>query len=87
MRHGHFLVNGRKVDIPSYQVKPDDVISLRPQSGSEPQIRQNTEMVSSLAPWLQADHDALTGKILRFPERSEIDTPVREQLIVELYSK
>ena len=50
-------------------------------------MRQNTEMVSSLAPWLQADHDALTGKILRFPERSEIDTPVREQLIVELYSK
>jgi small subunit ribosomal protein S4 len=87
VRHGHFLVNGRKVDIPSYQVKPDDVISLRPESGSEPQIRQNTEMVSSLAPWLQADHDSLIGKILRFPERSEIDTPVREQLIVELYSK
>jgi len=87
VRHGHFRVNGRKVDIPSYQVKPDDVISLRPESGSEPQIRQNTEMVSHLAPWLQADHDSLTGKILRFPERGEIDTPVREQLIVELYSK
>ena len=87
VRHGHFLVNGKKVDIPSYQVKPDDVISLRAESGSEPQIRQNTEMVSSLAPWLQADHDSLTGKILRFPERNEIDTPVREQLIVELYSK
>jgi len=87
VRHGHFLVNGRKVDIPSYQVKPDDIISVKPASASEPQIRQNTEMVSSLAPWLQADHDALTGKILRFPERSEIDTPVREQLIVELYSK
>jgi len=87
VRHGHFLVNGKKVNIPSYQVRPDDVISLRPESGSEASVRQNTEMVSSLAPWLQADHDSLTGKILRFPERSEIDTPVREQLIVELYSK
>jgi small subunit ribosomal protein S4 len=87
VRHGHFLVNGRKVDIPSYQVRPDDIISVKQNSKSEAIIRQNTEMVSSLAPWLQADHDSLTGKILRFPERNEIDTPVREQLIVELYSK
>ncbi len=87
VRHGHFLVNGRKVDIPSYQVRPDDIISVKQNSKSEAVIRQNTEMVTSLAPWLQADHDSLTGKILRFPERNEIDTPVREQLIVELYSK
>lgn len=87
VRHGHFLVNGRRVDIPSYQVRPDDIISVKQNSKSEAIIRQNTEMVSSLAPWLQADHDSLTGKILRFPERNEIDTPVREQLIVELYSK
>jgi len=87
VRHGHFLVNGRRVDIPSYQVRPDDVITLKQNSGAEGLIRQNTELVSSVPPWLQADHDALTGKILRAPERDEIDTPVREQLIVELYSK
>ncbi|HWH14387.1 MAG TPA: 30S ribosomal protein S4 [Miltoncostaeaceae bacterium] len=87
VRHGHFLVNGRRVDIPSYQVRPDDVITVKTNSAAENVIRQNTELVSSLPPWLQADHDALTGKILRAPEREEIDTPVREQLIVELYSK
>jgi small subunit ribosomal protein S4 len=87
VRHGHFLVNGRRVDIPSYQVRPDDIVSVKPGSKAEPKIRENTEMVSSLAPWLQADHDSLTAKVLRFPERTEIDTPVREQLIVELYSK
>ncbi|MCB9010455.1 MAG: 30S ribosomal protein S4 [Actinobacteria bacterium] len=87
VRHGHFLVNGRRVDIPSYQVRADDIISVKPTSKAEAIIRNNTELVSSLAPWLQADHDALTAKVLRAPERDEIDTPVREQLIVELYSK
>lgn len=87
VRHGHFMVNGRRVDIPSYQVRPSDIVSVKPSSNAEAVIRNNTELVSSLAPWLQADHDALTGKILRVPERDEIDTPVREQLIVELYSK
>lgn len=87
VRHGHFLVNGRRVDIPSYQVKPNDVVSVKQGSGAEATIRQATEQVVSLAPWLQADHDALTAKVLRAPERTEIDTPVREQLIVELYSK
>ncbi len=87
VRHGHFLVNGRRVDIPSFQVSPDDIISVKQNSGAEGLIRQNTELVSSLVPWLQADHDALTAKVLRAPAREEIDTPVREQLIVELYSK
>ena len=87
VRHGHFLVNGRRVDIPSYQVRADDIISVKPTSKAEAIIRNNTELVSSLAPWLQADHDALTAKVLRAPERDELDTPVREQLIVELYSK
>jgi small subunit ribosomal protein S4 len=87
VRHGHFLVNGRRVDIPSYQVKPDDIISVKPNSSAEPLIRSATELVASMTPWLQADYDALNGKILKAPDRSEIDTPVREQLIVELYSK
>jgi small subunit ribosomal protein S4 len=87
VNHGHFRVNGKKVDIPSYQVKPDDVITVKPGSNAEPIIRAATELVASVAPWLQADYDALNGKILKAPERSEIDTPVSEQLIVEYYSK
>lgn len=87
IRHGHFNVNGRRVDIPSYQVRPDDIVSLKANSPVEPIVRGATDLVASVAPWLQADYDALNGKILKAPERSEIDTPVREQLIVELYSK
>ena len=87
VRHAHFLVNGRKVDIPSYQVRPNDVISVKPTSKAVETIRAATDLTASVAPWLQADHDNLTGKVLRFPERSEISAPVQEQLIVELYSK
>src|SRR5215218_38696 len=87
VRHGHFQVNGRRVNIPSYQVRPDDVITAAEGSSAEQVIRDATDLTASVAPWLQADHEALTGKVLKFPERSEIDTPVQEQLIVELYSK
>lgn len=85
--HGHFRVNGKKVDIPSYQVRADDVITLKEGSTAEGVVRAATELVAAVAPWLQADYDALNGKVLKAPERSEIDTPVSEQLIVELYSK
>jgi small subunit ribosomal protein S4 len=87
VRHGHWQVNGRRVDIPSYQVKPDDIISIKSGSAAEPTVRSATELISTVPPWLQADHDALTAKVLRLPERTEIDSPVEEQLIVELYSK
>ncbi len=87
VRHGHFLVNGRRVNIPSYQVRPNDVISLKLGSPAEQVVRDATDLTASVAPWLQADHDGLTGKILKWPERAEIDTPVQESLIVELYSK
>jgi small subunit ribosomal protein S4 len=85
--HGHWLVNGRRVNVPSYQVRPDDVISVRPDAPVDQVIRDATELTSVVPAWLQADHDGLTAKVLRFPERSEIDAPVQEQLIVELYSK
>jgi small subunit ribosomal protein S4 len=85
--HGHWMVNGRRVDIPSYQVRPDDVISIRPESKAADVVRSATELTAVVPPWLQADHDALTAKVLRLPERSEIVSPVEEQLIVELYSK
>jgi small subunit ribosomal protein S4 len=85
--HGHWTINGRRVNIPSYQVRPNDVIALKSGSGADQVIRDATELISVVPAWLQADHDGLTAKILRLPERSEIDTPVQEQLIVELYSK
>jgi small subunit ribosomal protein S4 len=81
------MVNGRRVDIPSYQVRPEDIVSIKPGSAADPTVRRATELVSAVPAWLQADHDALTAKVLRHPERSEISAPVQEQLIVELYSK
>ena len=87
VRHGHFLVNGRRVNIPSYQVKPDDVVTLKLGSTAQQIVRDATDLTAAVAPWLQADHEGLTGKVLKWPERQEIDTPVQEQLIVELYSK
>src|SRR6188474_1528026 len=85
--HGHWLINGRRVDIPSYQLKTEDVITMKPSAPVEPVVRDATELTSAVPAWLQADHDGLTAKVLRLPERQEITTPVQEQLIVELYSK
>ena len=85
--HGHWTVNGRRVDIPSYQVKPDDVITIKSSSAATDVVRDATELTSGVPAWLQADHDSLNAKVLRLPERSEISAPVEEQLIVELYSK
>jgi small subunit ribosomal protein S4 len=87
VRHGHWLVNGRRVDIPSYQVRPGDVITIKTGSPAEPVVRDATELTGQIPAWLQADHDGLTAKVLRKPERKEIAAPVQEQLIVELYSK
>ena len=85
--HGHFSVNGRRVNKPSFQVRPGDVLSVQDSSGAKEVIREATELTATVPAWLQADYDSLTAKVLRFPEREEISTPVQEQLIVELYSK
>ncbi len=87
IRHGHFQVNGRRVNIPSYQVRPGAVVSLKAGSPVEQVVRDATDLTASVPAWIQADHDNLTGKILKAPERDEIDAPVQEQLIVELYNK
>src|SRR5213595_905014 len=87
VRHGHWSVNGRRVDIPSYHVRTGDVVAVKMGSGAETAIRDATELTSAVPAWLQADHDSLTAKVLRLPDRDEIVTPVQEQLIVELYSK
>jgi small subunit ribosomal protein S4 len=85
--HGHFQVNGRRVNKPAYQLRPGDVISVRDTSGARTVIGEATELTATVPAWLQADYDSLTAKVLRLPEREEISTPVQEQLIVELYSK
>ena len=85
--HGHWTVNGRRVNVPSYQVRPNDVIAMRQGSKAEAAVREATDLVSAVPAWLQADHDGLTAKVLRHPDRGEIAVPVQEQLIVELYSK
>ena len=75
------------MDIPSYQVRDGDVIAVKAGTGADAVIRDATELTAQVPAWLQADHDALTAKVLRTPDRREITTPVQEQLIVELYSK
>src|ERR1700709_2794370 len=87
VRHGHWTVNGRRVDIPSYQEREGDIIAVKTGTPVEPVIRDATELTAQVPAGLQADHDALTAKVLRKPERREIAAPVQEQLIVELYSK
>jgi small subunit ribosomal protein S4 len=89
VRHRHFTVNERVVDIPSYQVKAGDIVQVRDKSqklaiiqAALKRIDRRTEL-----PWLQVDKTKLTGQILALPNREEIPTPIQEHLIVGLYSK
>jgi small subunit ribosomal protein S4 len=85
--HRHVLVNGRRVDIPSYLISPGDEVAIRMDSPIRPAAVEATEQMGRVTPWLLADFDALRGTIARLPERREIDAPVNEQLIVELLSR
>jgi len=85
--HGHFFLNGRKHDIPSAILKPGDIITVREKSRRLEPIGEAVEQVVAVPPWLEADHDNFTGRILHTPGRDEIDTPVEEQLIIEFYSR
>jgi small subunit ribosomal protein S4 len=85
--HGHFHVNGRKVDQPSYRVGSGDIITLRPGSHVEPLVRAATALVGRVPVWLLAEHDEMWGRVEREPERAEIAVPVDEKLIVEFYAK
>lgn len=89
VRHAHFTVNGRKVNIPSYLVKPGDVIALREKSRSLEKFKIVTEANASRVPpkWLDLDREALQARVVALPEREDIDLPIEEHLIVELYSK
>ncbi|MBU4557123.1 MAG: 30S ribosomal protein S4 [Actinobacteria bacterium] len=89
VRHNHIHVNGSRVNIPSYRVRPGDTISVADKSKDLLVIK--TSLISSekveVPGWLEVDIEKLSGKVLSLPERDQIDAPVREQLIVELYSK
>ena len=90
VRHGHFTVNGRKTDIPSYQVRPGDVIAVRPQSREREYFKVAAEVLRTRqAPaWLTLDAEAMTGRVVTPPTRDQIDMPpINEQLIIEFYSR
>ena len=89
VNHGHVTVNGRKVNIPSYQVKPGMVISLTEKGKSMQKIKENIEdnAFRAAPKWIEYDKNNLTAKIVAVPAREDIDMPIEERLIVELYSK
>lgn len=89
VRHGHFSVNGRKVNIPSYLVKPGDVVEVRDKSRKVAPVLEAMETVErrGVPQWLELDKDNFKGTVSALPSREDITMPIQEQLIVELYSK
>lgn len=87
VRHGHLTVNGKKVDIPSYQVRVGDVIGVKETSRSSEKFKQLAETEKVTPEWLSIDMDKMEGRVVAEPKREDIDIPVEETLIVELYSK
>jgi small subunit ribosomal protein S4 len=89
VRHGHIAVNGREVDVPSYELKEGDVVMVESTSKDVPRVKENLQAASKveIPSWLEIDETNLTCKISRIPARDEIDMPIQEQLIVELYSR
>ena len=89
VKHGHFAVNGKKVTIPSYQVRPGDEIAVRETSRNKGRFKELAELTQNQGTmeWLEVDRENLSGKVIRLPNRDEIDIPIAEHLIVELYSR
>jgi small subunit ribosomal protein S4 len=85
--HGHFTVNGKKANIPSMEVKAGDVIAVKSKSQQSPKFKEIRDMQITVPQWMDVDVNKLEGKILALPTREQIDTPIAEHLIVELYSK
>lgn len=85
--HGHFLVNGKKVDIPSYGLKVGDVVSVSEKSRATEKFKTFAENPKTLPSWIEGNTENFEAKIVSEPSRSEIDVPINETLIVELYSK
>ena len=89
VRHGHVQINGKKVDIPSYQVSAGEEISVREKSNKLGLLEIAKDFASHQAPpaWLEVDRDGYKGRVVSLPTRNDINLPINEQLIVELYSK
>lgn len=89
VRHGHFTVDGVKVNVPSYLVRPGEAISVKPRSRNLERIKELVEDARTRAvpEWLSVDYDAMAGRVERLPRREDIDVPIEEHLIVELYSR
>jgi small subunit ribosomal protein S4 len=89
VRHGHITVNGRKTNVPSFLVKLDDVISVRPESRSRKYFRTLSEYLGERTPpqWLSLDPAGMSGRMIAKPTREDIDIPINEQLVVEFYSR
>ncbi len=89
VRHGHITVNGRRVDIPSFRVKPGDVVAVHEKSKNLGVIQANVELAKGRkgVPWLEFDAEKLSGKFLRYPDREDLALPVNEQLVIEFYSR
>jgi small subunit ribosomal protein S4 len=89
VQHGHFVVNGRRTNIPSYVLRPQDVIEVRAGSHKRTYFKERAEQLDegAVPGWLSLDAKAVAARVLRVPAREEIDTPLREQLIVEFYSR
>jgi small subunit ribosomal protein S4 len=87
--HSHILVNGKKVNIPSYQVDINDVIEIKEKSGNIENIKEIKEgkIEVSIPSWLEFDFEKLKGKIIKFPSKEELNLPVEEKLVVEYYSR
>ena len=89
IRHRHFLINGRKVDVPSYLTGPGDQVSVREKSREKAVFKRAVETSErrGVPTWLEFDAEKLIGRIIKLPERSDITVPINERLVVELYSK
>ena len=87
VNHGHVFVDGRRVTIPSYRVKPGQVVGLRDTSPVRSVAAESAELLARVAPWLETDPDALVGRVLRVPVRQDVVVPVDEQLVVEHFSR
>ena len=89
VNHGHFRVNGRRVDIPSYLTRPGDEIALREKSRNLSVFKELRESAGagSVVDWIEVDLEKMQGRVIRMPQREEIDVPLEEHLIVELYSR
>jgi len=89
VRHGHFRVNGRKVDVPSYLVRPGDTITVRERSRQVARIREALELAQrrGVPEWLEVSAEAFAGNVKALPARADLTMPINEKLVVELYSK